>query len=431
MLAILGAGVLLLTTIMLASQRILPIVAFVVIPIAAALLAGFTPLQILGHVQSGMKTTSPVAVMFVFAITFSGILRDAGLFRPLVSGLVRITGDQPVRIALATALVAMIAHIDGAGPTTFLITLPALLPLYQRVGMPRTLLMTLVALSAGVMNMLPWAGPLGRAASVAQLDVIELWRTLLPLQLLGIVAILCIAFVLGRAERNRLACAGSGQAAPCEDASTTDVALSRAAYPRFWPNLLLLLATLLALASGNVSSTSCFMIATIIALLLNHPRPAAQLRSLADQAPLALGLAMVILTAGSLLGILQGTGMLGALASRLAGATPPTLLPHLHELVGALGAPLNLLFGKDAYYFALLPLIIETAGQQGVPSRDVAIAMASGNIIGGYAGPFSPALWLGLSLAQVSLREHLKHCLPWATLLGLLLAASALLLGIT
>ncbi|MDP5069313.1 MAG: SLC13 family permease, partial [Congregibacter sp.] len=100
---------------------------------------------------------------FVFAITFFGILQDAGLFRPLLDAMVGLTKANVIAVTVATAVIGMLAHLDGAGATTFLLTIPALLPLYKQLRMSPYLMLLMLALGAGIFNMLPWAGPLGRA----------------------------------------------------------------------------------------------------------------------------------------------------------------------------------------------------------------------------------------------------------------------------
>src|SRR5699024_11648777 len=52
--------------------------------------------------------------------------------------------------------------------------------------------------------MLPWAGPLGRAASVLDVNVTELWRPLMPVQAIGMVLMLVVAFLLGYREKKRI-----------------------------------------------------------------------------------------------------------------------------------------------------------------------------------------------------------------------------------
>ena len=94
-----------------------------------------------------------------------GILTDAGTFRPIIKGILNLVGTDPIKIGIGTAILAAIVHLDGSGAVTFLICVPALLPLYDALGMRRTTLATIVALSAGTMNILPWGGPTIRAAT--------------------------------------------------------------------------------------------------------------------------------------------------------------------------------------------------------------------------------------------------------------------------
>lgn len=99
--------------------------------------------------------------------------------------------------------IAAIAHLDGSGASTFLITIPALLPLYKRLNMNPYLLLLLVGGSAAIMNMVPWAGPLGRTASVLGEDVTELWYPLIPVQIIGMVLMIGIAVFLGFREKRK------------------------------------------------------------------------------------------------------------------------------------------------------------------------------------------------------------------------------------
>ncbi|WP_281424823.1 SLC13 family permease, partial [Pseudonocardia nigra] len=189
---------------LLLTNRVAAVVALAGVPVLAALVAGFSPAEIGEFVADGLGGVVGVATMFVFAIVFFGVMRDAGLFEPVIRRLVRLAGNAPVTVCLATASLAMLAHLDGAGATTFLITIPAMLPLFDRLGMSRLVLTTCVGLGAGAMNVLPWGGPTARAAATTGASVNELWVPLIPAQIAGMVAVLAVAWVLGRREQRRL-----------------------------------------------------------------------------------------------------------------------------------------------------------------------------------------------------------------------------------
>src|SRR5699024_12716125 len=132
------------------------------------------------------------------------------MFDPIVNRIVRFAGDKPATITVATTLLAIVSHLDGAGASTFLITIPAMLPLYERMGMSRLVLATCVALGAGVMNILPWGGPTLRAAATAEVPANEVWVPLIAAQVVGLIAALGIAFLLGVREKKGLARLGAG-----------------------------------------------------------------------------------------------------------------------------------------------------------------------------------------------------------------------------
>ncbi|MDN8737694.1 SLC13 family permease, partial [Staphylococcus aureus] len=76
--------------------------------------------------------------------------------------LILMTRGNVVIVCAMTALIGTIAQLDGAGAVTFLLSIPALLPLYKELNMNKYLLIFLLALSAAIMNMVPWGGPMAR-----------------------------------------------------------------------------------------------------------------------------------------------------------------------------------------------------------------------------------------------------------------------------
>ena len=130
------------------------LVALTLVPIAAALAGGFGS-RIGGFAMEGIASVAPVAALLAFAVVYFGVMNDAGLFDPAIRAILKIVHRSPVRIALGTAAIASLAHLDGAGASTFMVAVPAMLPIYKRVGMRPLALTAIVALAAGTMNMLP------------------------------------------------------------------------------------------------------------------------------------------------------------------------------------------------------------------------------------------------------------------------------------
>src|SRR6185436_8307654 len=119
------------------------------VPVTTALAAGFG-LQIGSFAVSGLQQTASVAAMFVFAILYFGIITDAGVLDPIVDGILRGVGTNPTSSVVGSALLALLVHMDGSGAVTFLVTIPAMRPLYHRLGMDRRVLACVASLAAGV-----------------------------------------------------------------------------------------------------------------------------------------------------------------------------------------------------------------------------------------------------------------------------------------
>ena len=148
-----------------------------------------------------------------------------------------------------------------------------------------------------------------------------------------------------------------------------------------------------------------------------------------DHAPNALLMTAIILSAGSFLGILGGTGMLDSLAVDLVKLLPDFIVPKLHILIGFLGVPFEIILNTDAYYFALFPVIEQIVTSNGVDSLSATYAMVIGNIIGTFISPFSPALWLALGLAGCNMGKHIRYSFFWMWAFSIILMIIAEMMG--
>ena len=58
-------------------------------------------------------------------------------------------------------------------------------------------------MAAGV-NFLPWTGPMLRASAALHISTADLFRPLIPVQIIGLVFVFGVAFMLGTREERRL-----------------------------------------------------------------------------------------------------------------------------------------------------------------------------------------------------------------------------------
>src|SRR5262245_19211857 len=206
MLALLGLLTIVTLLAAILSKRVSPLVALILVPTTAALVGGFG-LDTAKFIVRGIRDVAPVTGMFVFAILYFGVVTDAGLLDPVIDRVLRTVGGRPRRIVVGTALLPLVVHLDGSGAVTFLVTIPSMLPSYERLGMDRLVLPWAASLAAGV-NFPPWTGPTVRASAALGVSSAELFNPLIPVQAVGLLYVFAAAYWLGRREEKRLGLTG-------------------------------------------------------------------------------------------------------------------------------------------------------------------------------------------------------------------------------
>jgi CitMHS family citrate-Mg2+:H+ or citrate-Ca2+:H+ symporter len=427
-LALLGLLTVLVLLALIMSRRLSPLVALIVVPTVAALVGGFG-LETAKFITTGVQQTGSVAAMFVFAILYFGIMTDAGMLDPIVDRILRVVGMRPTRIVMGTALLALLVHLDGSGAVTFLVTVPAMLPLYERLQMDRRILACAASMAAGV-NFLPWTGPTLRASAALHVSTTDLFRPLLPVQIVGLAFVFAVSYWLGRREERRLGLLRSdGFVAHQRQLTEAELALRRPS--RFWINLLLTLVLMAAMVSGIVDPAVMFMVGTAIALMVNYPASDLQRARVDAHAKAAIMMAAILLAAGAFTGIMTGSGMLRAMAAAVVEAVPPALARHIPFALGLASMPLSLLFDPDSFYLGALPVVAEVGKSFGVLPVHVGQAALLGQMTTGFpVSPLTPATFLVVGLTGIELGEHQRFTAPFLFAASVVMTFAAVMFGV-
>lgn len=431
MLAIAGLLTIAVIMYLTMSKKCSTMVALIAVPMVTCLLVG-QGANMGGYISDGIKSVAATGVMFIFAVAFFGVMSDVGAFDLVVNRVLKLIGKDPIMVCVGTLLIAIITHLDGSGATTFLITVPAMLPIYDKLKMDRRVLATVVAMGAGTMNIVPWGGPTVRAATALELSLTELYNPMIVPQLCGLVVCLIFSVMFGMKEKKRLGRALEQVVIDIPKYEDLPEAERQKRRPRLVAfNLLLIAAAIVALVAELLPPAGCFMAALAIALIVNYRDLKDQRQRMDEHAEAAMMMASTLFGAGCFTGIMGGCGMLTAMAEGLCNILPVALMGHIALLVAIFSMPLSLMFDPDSFYYAVLPVLAAASEAAGVPALAVGRGAICGQITVGFPiSPLTPSTFLLTGLSGVELGDHQKHSFIWLWIISLTVVAVAVVMGV-
>ena len=457
---ILGLLCIVAIVVTLFQSRTLPSIAFIVFPFILAMvlvLGGYIPLDgVEAMIKTGFSSTAPTAALFVFSVLYFGIMTDAGMFDVIIGRLMKLVGNSVIGVTVMTTVIALIGHLDGGGASTFCIVVPSMLPVYKKMHMRPTTLLRVSVLAMGVLNLMPWSGPTARAATVLGIEASDLWSTLLPIQAFGIV--LCLAHaVLAGVQEQRRGAGLNGRLGQLEGDVVLDEAAREAqndlARPKlFLFNILLTLGVIALLVWDKFPSYLPFMLGVAASILINYGLDSKMHKKIINlHAGPALMMCSTLMGAAVLMGVLTTSfdasgavisaktmeippdatlSVVRCLANIIRDILPGALGQQLPLVIGILSVPLALAFDTDSYFYGMLPVMIAIGQGFGVEALPIAVAMVVCRNCATFISPMVPATLLGTGLADVDIKDHIKHSVLYVWGFSILCMLFAILLGI-
>ena len=471
MLVILGFSMITVFMYLIMTKRITPVAALILVPTIFGLFAG-AGLGLSDMIMDALLKLAPTAALLFFAITFFGIMIDVGLFDPLIRLILRFVKNDPMRLVVGTALLTSIVSLDGDGSTTFIIVTSAFLPIYYKLRMSPVVLTVVAATANGVLNTVPWGGSTARAAAALNVSPIDIFVPMIPAIASGIVAVLVLAYFLGRRERNRVGllvfdegdvddaaveplgaksqqmagvATGSNSITPVAstNAESDQAALDHdeisdfAEFPSdatkhlyrpnarpklVWLNFALTASVMVMLVWGLVEPPLILMVGVGLALVMNFSRVAEQSEQLKAHAASVVSVVALVFEASVLTGVLKGTGMVDAMALWIVDVIPASFGPHLATIAGVLSLPLTFFMSNDAFFFGVLPVLTKAASHYGITAEEMARAGIIGQPLH-TSSPLVASFLLLVGLAKVELGDHMRKAIWRACLVGLVMLA--------
>jgi citrate-Mg2+:H+ or citrate-Ca2+:H+ symporter, CitMHS family len=425
--ALLGFSTIAIFLLLILTKRLSVITALVVVPVVVGLLAGFNPTELGEMMLAGIKQVAPTGIMLVFAVLYFAVMLDAGLFDPVVAFIIKTIKGDPLKVVVGTALLTMIVHLDGDGTATFMIVITAFLPIYKELKMNRLVLAGIVALSVGPLHLVPWSGTSARAITTLNTTAPELFNPNVPAILAGIGWVLLVAYIFGMRERKRL---GIIHLSYNHHTSLTEEQKVFRRPKLIWLNALMTVSLIIILMMGWMPASALFVLASVLALLINYPVLKDQQKVLKNHGANIFLVSSMIFAAGIFSGILTGSKMIEGMASSLVSLIPEhhaNLLPLLTALTSM---PSSMLFTPDAYYFGVVPVLSQAAEHYNIDTLEIGRAALLGQMTVGFPlSPLTASTFLLIGLCEVDLGDHQKFIFKWAFGTTLVMTVIALLTG--
>lgn len=247
---------------------------------------------------------------------------------------------------------------------------------------------------------------------------------------------------LAGAERPAYGAAGGGAPLDASERATNgggsapsaeaDVCVSSPGTARpklIWVNFLLTVALLALLILGALPLPVLFMIFFALAIMINYPSLDEQKARIAHHASNVLPVVSLIFAAGIFVGILQGTGMVDAIATSVVAAVPEWMGPHLAIVTGLLSIPFTFFISNDAFYFGIVPILAKAAEVYGISAAEIGRASLIGQPVH-LLSPLVASTYLLVGMCKIEFGDHQRFTLMWSCTASLVMLAAAVLFGV-
>ncbi|GKS53906.1 CitMHS family transporter [Enterococcus mundtii] len=389
LLTVLSYAMIIIFMYVIMKKKMSPFTSLVVIPLLFTLIAMISGASKKGNigdfVLEGIKTTSNTGIMLLFAILYFSIMLDAGLFDPITKKMIYFAKGDPMKVLMATAIVAATVSLNGDGTTTTLICCSAFIPIYKKLNMKMMNLGVLIILQNTIMNLLPWGGPTARAMAVLEVDA-DILSYLAPGMILSLLyVIFFVARRMGKQERDRLGITQLSNEEIEEITKITDPETVKMRCPKNFVFNGILTIVLIAwlVASSFISSIALpplllFLIGTCIALMVNYPNLKDQSARIGANGGDAVQVVILVFAAGVFMGLFQGSGMAEALANSFTYLIPKQLAGFWGLVIALISAPGTFFISNDGFYFGVLPVLAEAGHTYGFTNMQMALASLMG-----------------------------------------------------
>lgn len=410
------------------SGKILVPVVFGTFPIIAALILGYSVDEISTFIMNGLNSTYKTVALFIFSVTYFSTLSDVGIFDVLISKVIKKMGNRIHIVFLMTIFVAFVSHLDGAGATTALVTVPMMIPFYDKMKIPRTYLLLWLTLASGIAQSFPWT-PCGlRLATSIGIEPIALWRQMIPMQICAMIATIILALLLAKREEKKGIAISDTEFQQLLDNTIEAAKLSVSRNVAIF-DVVFTVILLAVLLTGTLGTNVAFILATVIILPVNYKSVKEQMSKIKEFGKSSIYCAMLMFSLSVMVGINAGADLTTTLGAALMSAAPIGLAKAMLFIIALIIFPLGVFLGLDSVLLIIPPLLVSMTAGIGYVPMQVALVCAIGGSLAGGCSLTSSGAYLALGLADVSMGEHLKRTFKWGWMVSLVMVAVGVIAG--
>lgn len=409
--------------------------------------------------KDGMVTTSATAFLLLFAILFFSVMLHVGVFDPITKRILKIAKGDPLKVMIGTGIISAIVSLSGDGTTTTLIVCTALIPIFKKLGMRLMDLAVVLILMNTILNLLPWSGPTARVLAVMpSIDPNEMLRALAPGMVASILFVMVVCVFLGFRERKRLGIqeltdaeidqmmadfdssrgisAGSADGpdeggpggAGSSGGGTAVLTRRKKNTLVMTANAVLTIGSLVLLVLGVFAPVFIFLVATLLAFLINFPKISALKEFIDSASPDVLQTVIMVIGAGIFLGLFSNSGMSNAVAQSMVDFIPASFASQWPIITTLISAPGGFFLSNDGFFYGVLPVLSQAGQAYGFTEFEIGYASLMGQAFH-MLSPLTAFIYLLLNMTGQDLGKWQRSAGKWALGIFIILIGVALLLG--
>ena len=428
---ILGFLIIVVLLVLIMKEKAAAPVIFATIPVVAAVILGAGLQDLTGWFQAGFQSTANNAALAIFGILYFAMMNDIGMFDDIVAFITKKFSNSVTFVFIACWLVAVISTLDGASPSTILVTAPTMIPIFRKMRIRPVNCAFIITAVVGVFQYLPYTGMMMAVSSAMSIDVGGLWIQMIPAFVVGLAGSFVLALILSKLEAKRIACGKNDYLAIAQNSVQQTEAQYSPWHLKMRPvNLILTAILLICLLTNTVKAQVAFGVAFAVALFINYPTSRGQAGVIKKHANMAMFVAVTFLMSGVYSQIMSGTGMMDGMVQFLIHLLPQSLGSHIGIIFGILALPLGFVLGPDAFYFGIMPAVGGVAVSYGISVESFCATVLIGKGIGMLFSPTTPNLYLLTDMCKADVKEYFKFTAIPLFLFSLAVLAAACILGV-